>query len=216
MLDAISSVVSAVAAQSVTAKDEAQTKNTNTASKKQDAKTLGFSEEAAVYEKSDSKDDSKDTAKSTVNQKMSKADRDALVQALKDDANARQQQLIEIVRKSMTGQASTWDKSQGLKSLFENLTVDADTIAQAKKDIAEDGYWGVEKTSDRILDFAKALSGGNKDKADELLNAFKKGFSQATGAWGDKLPSICQDTYDAVLKKFDDWKNGTEDTQVQG
>ena len=77
MLDAISSVVSAVAAQSVTAKDEAQTKNTNTASKKQDAKTdksdaktAGFSEEAAVYEKSDSKDDSKDTAKSTVNQKM--------------------------------------------------------------------------------------------------------------------------------------------------
>ena len=212
MLDAISSVVSAVAAQSVTAKDEAQTKNTNTASKKQDAKTdksdaktAGFSEEAAVYEKSDSKDDSKDTAKSTVNQKMSKADRDALVQALKDDANARQQQLIEIVR-----------KSQGLKSLFENLTVDADTIAQAKKDIAEDGYWGVEKTSDRILDFAKALSGGDKDKADELLNAFKKGFSQATGAWGDKLPSICQDTYDAVVKKFDDWKNGTEDTQVQG
>ena len=65
MLDAISSVVSAVAAQSVTAKDEAQTKNTNTASKKQDAKTdksdaktAGFSEEAAVYEKSDSKDDS--------------------------------------------------------------------------------------------------------------------------------------------------------------
>ena len=149
-------------------------------------------------------------------QKMSKADRDALVQALKDDANARQQQLIEIVRKSMTGQASTWDKSQGLKSLFENLTVDADTIAQAQKDIAEDGYWGVEKTSDRILDFAKALSGGDKDKADELLNAFKKGFSQATGAWGDKLPSICQDTYDAVVKKFDDWKNGTEDTQVQG
>ena len=88
MLDAISSVVSVVAAQSVTAKDEAQTKNTNTASKKQDAKTdksdaktAGFSEEAAVYEKSDSRDDSKDTAKSTVNQKMSKADRDALVQA---------------------------------------------------------------------------------------------------------------------------------------
>lgn len=216
MLDAISSVVSAVAAQSVTAKDEAQAKNTNTASKKQDAKTSGFSEEAAVYEKSDSKDESKDTAKSTVNQKMSKADRDALVQALKDDANARQQQLIEIVRKSMTGQASTWDKSQGLKSLFENLTVDADTIAQAKKDIAEDGYWGVEKTSDRILDFAKALSGGDKDKADELLNAFKKGFSQATGEWGDKLPSICQDTYDAVVKKFEAWKNGTDDTQVQG
>ena len=40
MLDAISSVVSAVAAQSVTAKDEAQTKNTNTASKKQDERRI--------------------------------------------------------------------------------------------------------------------------------------------------------------------------------
>ena len=116
---------------------------------------------------------------------MSKADRDALVQALKDDANARQQQLIEIVRKSMTWTGFQHRISpQGLKSLFENLTVDADTIAQAKKDIAEDGYWGELKTSDRILDFAKALSGGDKDKADELLNAFKKGFSQATGALG--------------------------------
>ena len=74
----------------------------------------------------------------------------------------------------MSGQASTWNKSQGLKSLFENLTVDADTIAQAKKDIAEDGYWGVDQTSDRILDFAKALSGDDPDKADMLLEAFKK------------------------------------------
>ena len=83
----------------------------------------------------------------------------------------------------MTGQASTWDKSQGLKSLFENLTVDADTIAQAKKDIAEDGYWGVEKTSDRILTLQRHCREATRDKADELLNAFKKGFSQATGAW---------------------------------
>ena len=65
MLDAISSVVSAVAAQSVTAKDEAQTKNTNTASKKQDAKTdksdgmtAGFSEDSYLYEISDSYYDS--------------------------------------------------------------------------------------------------------------------------------------------------------------
>ena len=199
MLDAISSVVSAVAAQSVTAKDEAQTKNTNTASKKQDAKTdksdaktAGFSDEAAVYEKSDSKDDSKDTAKSTVNQKMSKADRDALVQALKDDANARQQQLIEIVRKSMTGQASTWDKSQGLKSLFENLTVDADTIAQAKKDIAEDGYWGVEPVRDAgILRTGPSGGGGSAGDADRHLRGRGSGGTAPAGGGGgspDHLP----------------------------
>lgn len=33
-----------------------------------------------------------------------------------------------------------------------NFTVDEETQKQAQADIAEDGYWGVEQTSDRILD----------------------------------------------------------------
>ena len=170
---------------------------TNTTSKKttkEEKKDSNFNDTAAVYEKSSS---------------SSKADRSAIVKALQDDAEARNNQLMEIVRKSMTGQAGQYNQSQGLKSLFENLTLDANTIAQAKADIADDGYWGVEQTSNRILDFAKALSGNDPDKADQLLNAFKKGFSQATAAWGDKLPDICQRTYDAVVEKFDSWKNST-------
>ena len=204
-LNSVSSVVSAVAAQSTTSAQTAkkESKSDSTASSK------NFSDTAAVYEKSDSSS-SKDSVK-----KNNSTDRSAIVQALKDDAEQRKQQLIDIVRKSMSGQASTWNKSQGLKSLFENLTVDADTIAQAKKDIAADGYWGVDQTSDRILDFAKALSGGDASKADELLEAFKKGYKQATGAWGDELPSLCKDTYDAVVKKFDEWKNGTQTDSTQ-
>lgn len=95
-----------------------------------------------------------------------------------------------------------------------NFTVSPEVAAQAQADIADDGYWGVEQTSDRILDFAKALSGSNPDKADELLEAFKKGFGQATKSWGSKLPDISQRTYDAVIKKFDAWKNGTEETSA--
>ena len=209
-LTSISSVVSAVATQSAstaqTAKKESKADSA--------ASSKHFSDTAAVYEKSSDKTADTKTTKKDVS-KMSDSERASLVQALKDDAAARKQQLIEIVQKSMTGQAGTWNKSQGLKSLFENLTVDADTIAQAKKDIAADGYWGVDQTSDRILDFAKALSGGDSSKADELLEAFKKGYKQATGAWGDELPSICKDTYDAVVKKFDQWKNGTEDASTQ-
>ena len=55
-----------------------------------------------------------------------------------------------------------------------NFTVSADVKAQAQADIAEDGYWGVNQTSDRILDFAKALSGNDKSKAQELADAFKR------------------------------------------
>ena len=112
-----------------------------------------------------------------------------------------------LVEKLITGQGNAIGKSDDIWSFLRtgNFTVDAETKAQAQKDIAEDGYWGVEKTSERILDFAKALSGGDPDKIETLKNAFKKGFEQATKTWGDKLPDISQRTYDATLKKFDDW-----------
>ena len=57
-----------------------------------------------------------------------------------------------------------------------NFTADADTIAQAKEDISEDGYWGVNQTSDRLLDFAVALSGGDEEKQ---LNHGEKTFLQS-------------------------------------
>lgn len=157
----------------------------------------GFDETAAVYEKSDSQ---------KVEGVIKKKDNSAIVAQLKADAEARYNQLIDIVRQSLGGQANkVFTAETGLKSLFEKVQVDADTIAQAKADIADDGYWGVEKTSDRILEFAKALSGDDPSKAEELLSAFKKGFDKATKAWGDKLPDISQKTYDAVIEKFNKW-----------
>lgn len=88
-----------------------------------------------------------------------------------------------------------------------NSLLTDDEIAQAKEDISEDGYWGVEQTSDRILDFAKALSGNDTSKAELLLNAFKDGYKAATKSWGDELPDISKRTYDAVLEKFEKWQN---------
>ena len=47
------------------------------------------------------------------------------------------------------------DQNGNLKNFYKNLTVDAKTIAKAKEDISEDGYYGVKQTPDRILSFAK-------------------------------------------------------------
>jgi len=162
--------------------------------------------EAAVYERS--------AESKTVSAKNMNVDRDALVAQLKADSEAQVKSLMDIVNKTISGQGKAFSMASGddmWKFLASgNFTVDAETKAQAQKDIAEDGYWGVEKTSDRIVDFAKALSGGDEKKADELIGAFKKGFDQATKAWGKTLPDISQKTYDRVLEKMDNWKNGVE------
>lgn len=127
-----------------------------------------------------------------------------LVAKLKADAEARTAQLKSLVEQLITKQGQTIGKADDVWRFLAdgNFTVDPATKAQAQADIAEDGYWGVEQTSDRIIDFAKALSGGEPGKMEEMLEAFKKGFKQATKTWGKELPEISQRTYDAVLEKF--------------
>ena len=156
-----------------------------------------------IYEKST------DTKTSGVTKKTDTA----LVAKLKADAEERTSQLRSLVENMMTKQGIAIGTADDMWKFLAkgDFTVDAETKAQAEADIAEDGYWGVEQTSERILDFAKALSGNDPDKADLLLDAFKKGFKEATKTWGDELPDISKRTYDAVLEKFDKWKNGSSD-----
>lgn len=155
-----------------------------------------------VYEKSDT------TAASTP--KKTYTQNTALINQLKADAEARTAQLRSLVEKLISGQGNAIGNAADDNSIWSFLrkgdfTVDAATKAQAQADIAEDGYWGVEQTSDRILDFAKALTGGDPDKIEEMREAFEKGFKQATKTWGDELPDISQKTYEATMAKFDKW-----------
>ena len=170
--------------------------------------------QAAVYNPGSSNS----TSSTASAKKHTKAENAAIVSQMKSDLAKRKQQMQNIVDKMLSKQANTWKKSNGVDmySLLRsgNLTADAKAVAQAKADIADDGYWGVEQTSDRLLSFAKALAGDDASKADEMLAAFKKGFEQATGAWGGKLPDLCQRTYDATVSKFNAWKNGTETTEA--
>ncbi len=128
-----------------------------------------------------------------------------LVNKMKADAEAHAQQLQSIVEQLMSKQGQTYNNANGIWSILSggNFTVDAATKAQAEKDIAEDGYWGVKQTSDRIIDFATALTGGDPDKIEEMREAFKKGYKQAEKTWGGELPDISKRTYDAVMEKFD-------------
>ena len=141
---------------------------------------------------------------------------EAIISRLKADAEARTQQLQQLVQQMISKQGNAYGQANDMWKFLAsgNFTVDAQTKAQAQADIAEDGYWGVKQTSERIFDFAKALSGNDPEKADLLLDAFKKGFKEATKSWGQDLPDISQRTYDAVVEKFNKWKNGTEETEA--
>ena len=137
-----------------------------------------------------------------------------LINKLKADAEARTEQLRSLVEKMMSGQANTYGKANDIWQFLRsgNYTVDPATKLQAQADIAEDGYWGVDQTSSRIIDFANALTGGDPDKIEEMRDAFKKGYAQAEKTWGGSLPDISKQTYDAVMKKFDEMAEAAKKT----
>ena len=120
----------------------------------------------------------------------------ALKAQLQADSEARMAQLQSIVLRTINKQAETYGQATDMWKFLAkgDFTVDAATKAQAQADIAEDGYWGVEATSSRIVDFAVALCGDDKDKLEEMKAAFEKGFKEAEKTWGGELPDICQRT----------------------
>ena len=191
-INSINTVTAATAASTQTTTKTAEKASETT--KKADSSTTAS---GVIYEKSS------DSKTEKTSNKTTKADNAAIVAKLKADAEQRTAQLRSIVEQMMTKQGVAIGTADDMWKFLAkgDFTVSADVKAQAQADIAEDGYWGVNQTSDRILDFAKALS---------VLEAFKKGFEQATKAWGDELPEISQKTYDAVVEKFNNWKNGTD------
>lgn len=165
-----------------------------------------------VYEKS-----SETTSKANYKvNKMSEEERAALVDSLKAEQHSRQQQLVDIVQKMFNEQA-TAVKNSG--SIWEFLAsgdyeVDEATKLQAQKDIAEDGYYGIKQTSERLFTFASALAGDDVEKMKEMQAAMEKGFKQATKAWGKELPDICKNTLEAANKLFDDYYASKEGGNV--
>lgn len=170
---------------------------------------------AAIYVKSSEEPEKKATY--SIN-KMSKEDRAAIAEQLKADQAYRQQQLTDIVSKTLTGQSKSFGIATGdaFWRMFADgkVTVDAAAKAKAQEDISEDGYWGVKQTSERLFDFASALAGDNVEMMEKMQKAMEKGFGQATKTWGKELPSISKDTFDAANKLFEDYYASKKEVEV--
>lgn len=183
-VNGITSATNVYTATQTSAKQAAASAETNTTAK----------DTGVVYEASTTATDGKDKI----------TDYSSIVSSMKQELSNKNTQLQNLVDQLLGKQATKYTK---LADLFKNLNADPATIAQAQKDVSEDGYWGVEQTSDRLVAMAQALSGGDAEKADEMIAAMKKGFEQATKAWGEDLPDICKNTIDTAVKKMETWRD---------
>ena len=168
-------------------------------------KTDNAANAGAVYEKSDNS-----TKKGTYSiNKMSSSDRAAIVAQMKADQENRTNQLMSLVQYMLSKQAGKYNTANG-DDIWKFLasgeyTVDEAARAKAQEEISEDGYWGVNQTSQRMFDFASALAGDDVDKMKDMQAAMEKGYNEATKSWGKELPEICKQTLDAANKLFEEY-----------
>lgn len=124
------------------------------------------------------------------------------IKRLQEDTRRATQSLLDIVMRLIAHQGKNMED---LLCAEDVLFVDTEARDEAVQLVSEEGEWGVEAVSQRIVDFAKAISGGDKSKLAELKAAIDQGFAQAADALGGDLPDICNDTYDAIMRKLDEW-----------
>lgn len=138
------------------------------------------------------------------------------VNDLKEDQAASQRKMLEsmiqgyIENQAALNQGYTHLNFDGVKISVEEFALPelATTPEEAKAAISEGGAYSVEKVADRIMGFAETLANGDLERLSVLKDAVIKGF-EAAGAdfksvTNDDLPQICHDTYDEIMKRFDD------------
>jgi len=121
---------------------------------------------------------------------------------------------MDAVRKLLSSALGKDDASgQGFwASRAKNIKLSEADRAQAQQLISEDGFFGVKQTTDRIMNFAKAMvgEGASEGQIEKMRAAVKKGFDEVARMFGgfDKLPDVTKKTYESIMNAFDTWKSG--------
>lgn len=121
-----------------------------------------------------------------------------------EESERKAQAIIDLIRPLVEQQGLNFAK---VASGEQRLTADPATIEAAQAAIADGGEFSVEKTAERILNFAKAAIGDDPSRLDAIRAAVEKGFEEAKQMLGGALPDISQKTYAMIQGEFDRWKN---------
>lgn len=123
------------------------------------------------------------------------------------NANAQSSLLQKINNSSMYDFLSGKELENGfsLKSLgYEGKPITELSVNEAKDLVSDDGFFGVDKTSQRVSSFVFSIADDNLEALQESRKGIVQGFEEAEKLWGDKLPEISYETQEKTLSIIDE------------
>lgn len=144
--------------------------------------------------------DSGTTAGSTSGSTASSGPQD--LTALLEESDRKASEMLQLLGNLIQKQGLEWKK---VVSGEQKLSADPETIKAAQAAIGEDGEFGVRKTAERILSFARSMIGDDPSRLEAVRKAVTQGFDEAREILGGTLPDISEQTYDTIMAEFDRW-----------
>lgn len=97
---------------------------------------------------------------------------------------------------------------QEFQSFLSDIGYSGKPIAELSQEeaaelVSEDGFFGIDATSQRVADFVIQGSGGDEELMREGRRGVIEGYEQAVAAWGGELPEISQKTQERTLELID-------------
>ena len=136
-----------------------------------------------------------------------------------DEAKAIREQItmnsLSFTFQSTSVQQNVFNPSQAtdkgvadFQSFLKDIGYEGKPIASLSQDeasalVSTDGFFGIDKTAQRIADFVINGSGGNEDLIRAGREGMLRGFDEAEQAWGGKLPDISQQTMKKATELVD-------------
>jgi hypothetical protein len=135
-----------------------------------------------------------------------------------DEVEAIRSEIQEGIQKfandniTYQSQATGQDKSQidyeEFQSFLSDIGYDGKAIGDLSQDeasqlVSEDGFFGVDQTSERMANFVIDGANGDEDKMRAGREGLILGYKQAEEAWGGELPEISKQTMQASLELID-------------
>lgn len=136
------------------------------------------------------------------------------IEAMKSEAEKHYSKMIESIKQMIIKQGyengASLKKTEILNISYFNISSEKLEFIETETDIDNSAnYWSAEATAERIVNFAKEISGGDTSKYETLKKAIQKGFDKAISLF-DKTPEISQKTFDLAMKGLDSWAKSKE------
>ena len=148
------------------------------------------------------------TVKTNFTEKLSKQEAAEIRAKITENANAFALKSVNIQGSLVSKQVSIQEEYSDFQTFLRDIGYEGKPIAELSQEeagalVSEDGFFGIEQTSERIANFVISGSGGDEDRLRSGREGMLQGFKDAESMWGGTLPDISQKTMQAALELVD-------------